>query len=68
MALMFGDLVFGVCFRYDYPSIKYARVRNATSASGLVVKSNVAIVGPRVRFSAGAAFTFAPVTIRFSFA
>ena len=25
-----------------------------TSASGLVVKSNVAIVGPRVRFSAGA--------------
>ena len=26
----------------------------STSASGLVVKSNVAIVGPRVRFSAGA--------------
>ena len=27
-----------------------------TSASGLVVKSNVANVGPRVRFSAGASF------------
>ena len=27
-----------------------------SSASGLVVKSNVAIVGPRVRFTAGASF------------
>ena len=32
-----------------------------SSASGLVVKSNVAIVGPRVRFSAGAlVLPFAP--------
>ncbi len=29
-------------------------VVNSHRASGLVVKSNVAIVGPRVRFSAGA--------------
>ena len=28
----------------------------ASSTSGLVVKSDVAIVGPRVRFSAGALF------------
>ena len=31
-----------------------AAVVNSHRASGLVVKSNVAIVGPRVRFSAGA--------------
>ena len=30
--------------------------RSEISASGLVVKSNVAIVGPRVRFTAGAFF------------
>ena len=32
----------------------YNNSRQAYSTSGLVVKSNVAIVGPRVRFSAGA--------------
>ena len=33
-----------------------AHNRSKISASGLVVKSNVAIVGPRVRFTAGAFF------------
>ena len=40
----------------DYNTLKFGM--NFHSTSGLVVKSNVAIVGPRVRFSAGAAIYF----------
>ena len=38
------------------PAIIFLPVLNARSASGLVVKSNVAIVGPPVRFRACAIF------------
>ena len=39
-----------------YVTLDTATIRSKISASGLVVKSNVAIVGPRVRFTAGAFF------------
>jgi len=41
-----------------YVALDTAANRSKISASGLVVKSNVAIVGPRVRFTAGAFFFF----------
>ena len=41
-----GSFLLGLCNRLFF--------EKSSSASGLVVKSNVAIVGPRVRFPAGA--------------